>query len=58
MHKVLFYRYYRGFTGGHLKVWDYYDHVKASSNFIPQIYFSAESVWDSLNPWLKEKKYA
>jgi len=55
MRKVLFYRDYRGFTGGHLKVWDYYNHVKAFLNFIPQIYFSAESVWDPSNPWLKEK---
>jgi len=54
MLKVLFYRRYVGFTGGHLKVWHYYNHVKASNKHIPNIYFAEDSIWDSSNPWKNE----
>lgn len=49
---VLFYRDFRGFTGGHLKVWDYFNHVLQAPGYHPQIAFSADSLWDSTNPWL------
>jgi hypothetical protein len=52
---VLFYRDFQRFTGGHLKVWDYFNHVAASPNAEPRIAFSSRSVWDSTNPWLKRK---
>ena len=48
---VLFHRDFRAFTGGHLKVWDYFNHVAASATHEPRIAFSPESKWDASNPW-------
>lgn len=50
MAQLLFHRNYRGFTGGHLKVWDYFEHA-GQSEFEPRIYFTAQSLWDAENPW-------
>jgi hypothetical protein len=52
---VLFYRDFQRFTGGHLKVWDYFNHVTASPDAEPRISFSSRSVWDSTNPWFNRK---
>jgi glycosyltransferase involved in cell wall biosynthesis len=52
---VLFYRDFQRFTGGHLKVWDYFNHVAAAPDTEPRIAFSSRSVWDSTNPWLNRK---
>lgn len=49
---VLFHRDFRAFTGGHLKVWDYFNHVAASPDHEPRIAFSPESKWDKTNPWV------
>ncbi|MFZ1025408.1 MAG: glycosyltransferase family 1 protein [Limnoraphis robusta] len=50
---ILFYRSFTGLSGGHLKVWDYFNHVFYTSNFIPYIYFySQQTCWDESNPWL------
>ena len=49
---VLFYRDFRGFTGGHLKVWHYFNHVRHSIRHQPLIAFSADTVWNDTNPWL------
>ena len=54
---VLFYRDFKGFTGGHLKVWDYYQRVQSYALFDEEIYFSAESSWKN-NPWSGLKKIA
>jgi glycosyltransferase involved in cell wall biosynthesis len=51
---LLFYRDYGAFSGGHLKVWHYYEHAAQSEIYKPQIYFSRKSVWDQTNPWLGE----
>src|SRR4051794_29637786 len=48
---VLFHRDFQRFTGGHLKVWDYFSHVAASPAFEPRIAFTPESKWDATNPW-------
>jgi hypothetical protein len=48
---VLFHRDFRAFTGGHLKVWDYFNHVASSPAYEPRIAFSPETSWDSTNPW-------
>lgn len=48
---MLFYRDFRQFGGGHLKVWDYFQHVRSSRLYAPSIYFSAETLWDESNPW-------
>lgn len=48
---VLFHRDFQGFTGGHLKVWDYFNHVAASPAYEPRVAFSPESKWDTTNPW-------
>ena len=38
-------------TGGDLKVWDYFNHVRSSPHHSAHVRFSAESVWDATNPW-------
>ena len=54
---VLFHRDFRRFTGGHLKVWNYFNHVLASQTYEPRIAFTAESVWDDSNPWSSSKEF-
>ena len=51
MKTVFFYRNYRCFSGGHLALWRYYNHVESASGYRAQILFSAETVWDESNPW-------
>lgn len=51
MRKLLFHRDFRGFAGGHLKVWDYFKHTKESAFFEPEIYLTPFSLRDALNPW-------
>ena len=48
---VGFWRNFQSFHGGHLKVFDYFNHVLASDGFVPSISFSPKSVWDDTNPW-------
>src|SRR5207244_4510983 len=54
MRSVLFRRNYRAFSGGHLKVWDYFQHVAHCPGFVPEIYFDPASLWDHTNLWLNE----
>jgi hypothetical protein len=49
--RVLFHRDFQRFTGGHLKVWDYFNHVAASPDCEPRISFTVTSKWDGTNPW-------
>ena len=49
--KVVFHRHYRGFTGGHLKVLDYFHHVRASPGHHPAIYFTRNSDLTAGHPW-------
>jgi glycosyltransferase involved in cell wall biosynthesis len=51
---VHFYRNYQGFTGGHLKVWDYYHHVKQSPGFSPSVFFREGSIFEAENPWSED----
>ncbi len=55
--EVLFLRDFTGFTGGHLKVWDYFNHVLSSSGYVPMIWFSRRSRWDASNPWQNSQQY-
>ncbi len=48
---IVFHRHFTGFTGGHLKVFNYFEHVKTTDNYSPTIYFTPESILDSQNPW-------
>lgn len=48
---VLFHRDFRGFAGGHLKVWHYFNHVAASPRHRPLIHFTPQSLFDGTNPW-------
>jgi len=57
MRTVLFYRDFRKFHGGHLKVWDNFNHVRASPEFEPRIAFTDTSVWTDENPWLVARDY-
>jgi len=51
MRRAYFHRDYRGFTGGHLKVWDYFCHVDAAEGYRAEIYFTPLSIWTEHNPW-------
>ena len=51
MKEVLFLRRFVKYQGGHLKVWDYFNHVLSSPGYTARIRFSADSVWDERNPW-------
>ena len=48
---ILFHRKYKRFHGGHLKVWNYFNHVLAALGFDAQVLFDAGSSWDATNPW-------
>ena len=52
MKTLLFHRDFRSFTGGHWKVWDYFQHTKASGIFKPIIYMTPDSLRDESNPWV------
>lgn len=47
---LLFYRDFQGFTGGHLKVWHYFQHSLDSRKYQPKINFSPQTQWQN-NPW-------
>ncbi|WP_298607883.1 glycosyltransferase [uncultured Thiothrix sp.] len=49
--KVFFHRDFLRFQGGHLKVWNYFNHLKSTQDYLPEIYFSPSSIHDSNNPW-------
>jgi hypothetical protein len=51
--RVLFHRDYKGFTGGVLKVWHYFNHVRQFPGGDPRIYFSSRR-WDERDPWRDE----
>ena len=48
---LLFRRDFKGLTGGHLKVWHYYNHAERSKCFIPRVYLTPESTQAEENPW-------
>jgi Glycosyl transferases group 1 len=55
--QVLFFRDFRRFTGGDLKVWDYFNHVRASPRHEALIRFTEDSVWDDNNPWTAAREH-
>ncbi len=55
MKKILFYREFSGFTGGHLKHWHYFLHTKTSELYTPLICFPSKVNITTDNPWLNEK---
>ncbi|MFT4041145.1 MAG: hypothetical protein QM692_23390 [Thermomicrobiales bacterium] len=52
MRTVLFFRKYRRFHGGHLKVWHYFNHTLATEGFDARVLFDVDSNWDRSNPWV------
>jgi glycosyltransferase involved in cell wall biosynthesis len=55
--KVLFFRDFDRFYGGHFKVWNYFNHVLSSPSHTANILFSANSIWDQSNPWIDSREY-
>jgi hypothetical protein len=51
--KMMFARNYMGFTGGHLKVFDYFNHVALSNIFEPLLFLTPSSLRDKSNPWIE-----
>ncbi len=56
MKTILFYRDFRGFSGGHMKVWDYFQHTRACGFFKPVVYMTPNSLRDASNPWVVAKE--
>ena len=52
--KILFYRDFKGYTGGHQKYFDYYNHFKQHPAFDVEIFFTPNSLWTFRNPWVGE----
>lgn len=52
---IQFFRDFRGFTGGHLKVWHYFNHTLHSKTYTPRISFSSRTLWNNTNPWIRSK---
>ncbi|WP_144811197.1 glycosyltransferase [Aerolutibacter ruishenii] len=50
--RMLFHRDFRGYTGGHGKVWDYFNHALALG-WDAQVYLTADSLCDASNPWME-----
>ena len=48
--QVLFHRFYAGYSGGHGKVWDYFNHALALG-YDARIHFAPGSLRESGNPW-------
>lgn len=48
---LLFRRDFRGLTGGHLKVWHYFQHARLSRRFKPRIHLTPASLGVPGNPW-------
>lgn len=48
---MLFHRDFLGYTGGHGKVWDYFNHALALG-WDARVYLTPRSLRDSSNPWL------
>ncbi len=48
--RVLFHRFFGGYTGGHGKVHDYFNHVRSHPGWWAQVHMDPASSWDD-NPW-------
>jgi glycosyltransferase involved in cell wall biosynthesis len=51
MKTVLFHREFLRFQGGHLKVWQYFNHARSAPGHRAVVRFTEDSVWDETNPW-------
>src|SRR3546814_4301177 len=47
---MLFHLYFRGYSGSHVKVWDYFNHALAAG-WDARVYFTPQSLHDASNPW-------
>ncbi len=52
---VFFRRQFLSYTGGHGKVWDYFNHLSRSGLCNTQIYFTPDSLLDDSNPWVTNR---
>src|SRR5262249_3269937 len=48
-----FVRNFAQFRGGHLKVFDYFNHVAQSGRFTPVLTLTGRSLKDDTNPWVR-----
>src|SRR5690606_15785530 len=49
--RMLFHRDFREYTGGHGKVWDYFNHALALG-WDARVYLTPQSRRDTVNPWM------
>ncbi len=52
MPTVLFHRNHPRFSGGALKVWDYFNHILAFPGYSAYVRFGPSTAWDEGNPWM------
>src|SRR4051794_36528518 len=57
MRTVLFVRGFNKFSGGHLKIWNYFNHVLASPHFTPRVWLSETTNLGPGNPWQNAQEY-
>lgn len=51
MKTIRFVRDFTRFSGGHLKIFDYFNHVMNSGEYAPVLTFTSRSRMDDTNPW-------
>ncbi|GGZ70783.1 hypothetical protein GCM10008101_26420 [Lysobacter xinjiangensis] len=51
--RLYFHRDFRSYTGGHGKVWDYFNHAATHPRWSPFIYLTPDSISEG-NPWWQE----
>ena len=54
---VLFHRNFPRFSGGALKVWDYFNHILSAPGYNALIKFAPGSTWDESNPWSNAREH-
>lgn len=55
MPRILFHRDFTEYTGGHGKVWNYFQHALALG-WDAQVYFTPASLLDARNPWMATRE--
>lgn len=54
--QLLFHRDFRGYTGGHGKVWDYFNHALAHPDWNACAFLTRQSTFEG-NPWAQVREY-
>lgn len=58
MRTVFFQCNIRRFRGAHIKLWNYFNHVRDAPGFTPRVTFTRRSRPNDMNPWMRVREYA